>query len=122
MVGSLVVADVMPCPLGRMLGCDIYSFDFKINHIARHIQLPEAPALGAAARALPLGQQVPPLLVLNIQLPTYPVRCPDAVSLQARQSRLQVAFSRYMHFRWSVLRAPASSVYTCGSVSLWCSA
>ena len=60
--------------LCRLLGCDIYSFDFKIAHIARHIQLPEPPALGAQARLLPPSEQVPPLLVLNIQLPMYPVR------------------------------------------------
>ena len=64
------------CPCCRLLGCDIYSFDFKINHISRHIQLPEPPALGPEARALPPGQQLPPLLVLNIQLPTYSVRPP----------------------------------------------
>lgn len=75
----MVAADITNAGLHtcRMLGCDIYSFDFKINHISRHIQLPEVPSLGPAARALPQGQQVPPLLVLNIQLPTYPVRAPS---------------------------------------------
>jgi hypothetical protein len=71
------------CPVRRLLGCDIYSFDFKINHISRHIQLPEPPALGPGARALPPGQQLPPLLVLNIQLPTYSVCCPRTLSLHA---------------------------------------
>ena len=58
----------------RLLGCDVYSFEFKINHIARHIRLPDAPALGPAARGLPAEQRPPPLLVINIQLPMYPVR------------------------------------------------
>ena len=58
----------------RLLGCDVYSFEFKINHIARHIRLPNGPALGPAALALPPEQRVPPLLVINIQLPMYPVR------------------------------------------------
>ena len=64
----------------RLLGCDVYSFDFKINHIARHIQLPAPPHLGPGAKSLPDAEQIPPLLVLNIQLPMYPVR-PPAPSL-----------------------------------------
>ena len=64
------------CVLCRLLGCDIYSFDFKINHISRHIQLPAPPILGAAAYGLPPSEQIPPLLVINIQLPMYPVRQP----------------------------------------------
>ncbi|BDA44255.1 probable protein ENHANCED DISEASE RESISTANCE 2 at C-terminar half [Coccomyxa sp. Obi] len=56
----------------RLLGCDIYSFDFKINHISRHIQLPAPPILGAAAYSLPASEQIPPLLIVNIQLPMYP--------------------------------------------------
>jgi hypothetical protein len=55
------------------MGCDIYSFDFKINHISRHIQLPQPPILGPAARLLPPSEQLPPLLIFNIQLPMYPV-------------------------------------------------
>jgi hypothetical protein len=63
----------------RLLGCDIYSFDFKINHIARHIQLPDPPLLGPEARLLPPSQQIPPLLVLNIQLPMYLVSAQSSV-------------------------------------------
>ena len=59
-----------PC---RLLGCDVYSFDFKIAHIARHIQLPAPPLLGPGAKCLSDAEQIPPLLVLNIQLPMYPV-------------------------------------------------
>ena len=59
--------------LRRLLGCDVYSFDFKINHIARHIQLPNPPHLGPGAKSLSDAEQIPPLLVLNIQLPMYPV-------------------------------------------------
>ena len=66
--------------LCRLLGCDVYSFDFKLNHIARHIQLPSPPHLGPGAKSLPDAEQIPPLLVLNIQLPMYPVR-PVSISL-----------------------------------------
>ena len=52
----------------------MYSFDFKINHIARHIQLPAPQHLGPGAKSLSDAEQIPPLLVLNIQLPMYPVR------------------------------------------------
>lgn len=62
------------CVSRRLLGCDVYSFKFKINHIARHIRLPDAPVLGPVAQGLPPEQRPPPLLVINIQLPMYPVR------------------------------------------------
>lgn len=56
----------------ELLGADIYSFEFKLNHIAQHVELPTPPVLGAAAQALPPGQKIPPLLIINLQLPTYP--------------------------------------------------
>ncbi|KAL4421206.1 hypothetical protein ABPG77_010081 [Micractinium sp. CCAP 211/92] len=59
-----------PC-IYRLLGVDIYSFDFKLFHIAQHIQLPEPPQLGPEALALPRDQQLPPLLIINLQLPSY---------------------------------------------------
>lgn len=37
------------------------------------LQLPPAPVLGPAAQALPHDQQLPPLLIINLQLPWYPV-------------------------------------------------
>ena len=60
----------------RLLGCDVYSFEFNINHIARHIRLPDPPVLGPAALARPLERRLPPLLVVNVQLPMYPVGPP----------------------------------------------
>ena len=57
----------------RLLNVDVYSFDFKIHHITRHIQLPEEPVVSAAAKELPPDEQLPPLLIINVQLPTYPV-------------------------------------------------
>ena len=60
----------------RLLGCDVYSFEFKINHIARHIRLPDPPVLGPAALARPPERRLPPLLVVNVQLPMYPVGPP----------------------------------------------
>lgn len=49
----------------RLLGVDMYSFDFKLFHIAQHIQLPEIPQIS-------VHSGLPPLLVINLQLPTYP--------------------------------------------------
>ena len=49
----------------------MYSFGFKLNHICQHVQLPACPTLGPAARALPPGLRLPPLLIFNIQLPHY---------------------------------------------------
>ena len=57
----------------RLLNVDVYSFDFKIHHIARHIQLPDEPVVSAAAKELPPDEQLPPLLIINVQLPTYAV-------------------------------------------------
>lgn len=60
----------------RLLGADIYSFDFKISHIAQHVQLPKPPRLGPGAAELPPGERLPPILVINLQLPMYSVRGP----------------------------------------------
>lgn len=57
----------------RLVGVDAYSFEQKIHHIAQHIQLPEAPKVGPDLAAAPKDNQIPPLLILNIQLPTYKV-------------------------------------------------
>lgn len=59
----------MPC---RLLAVDIYSFDFKLSHIAQHVQLPLPPSLGDLS-GVPAKERLPPLLVVNIQLPDYPV-------------------------------------------------
>ena len=55
------------------MNVDVYSFDFKLDHIAKHLQLPAAPRLGPAAMELPPEERLPPVLVVNLQLPTYPV-------------------------------------------------
>jgi len=52
---------------------DIYTFDFKLNHIAKHLKLPAAPRLGPAALDMPQEERLPPVLVVNVQLPAYPV-------------------------------------------------
>ena len=45
----------------------------KLFHVAQHIELPKLPQLGPGAAALPPDQQLPPLLIINLQLPTYGV-------------------------------------------------
>lgn len=56
----------------RLVNVDIYTFDFKLNHIAKHLQLPATPKLGPAALDMPPGERLPPVLVVNVQLPAYP--------------------------------------------------
>lgn len=51
----------------RIIGVDMYSFDRKMNHIARYIDLPRVPELGPGAEST----KIPPLLIINIQLPRY---------------------------------------------------
>lgn len=58
-----------PC---RLLDVDAYSFDFKLMHIAKHVQLPAPPTLPSQAH-LPREDRLPPLIVVNMQMPDYPV-------------------------------------------------
>ena len=57
----------------RLVNVDIYSFDFKLNHIAKHLSLPAAPRLGPGALDMPPEERLPPVLIFNVQLPNYPV-------------------------------------------------
>ena len=60
----------------RLVGVDCYSFEQKLFHIAEHIQLPDPPKLGPKHAALSAEEQLPALLVMNIQLPMYKVPNP----------------------------------------------
>jgi len=51
----------------QLIGVDMYSFDFKLFHIAQHIELPQAPVPVEVSKKAGL----PPLLIVNLQLPTY---------------------------------------------------
>lgn len=55
----------------RLLGADLFAFERKIHHIAHHVDLPPVPRLGDACATLPLEERLPPLLIINIQLPSY---------------------------------------------------
>jgi hypothetical protein len=55
----------------KLVGVDMYSFDRKLYHVAQHVELPAPPKLGPEALALPLNQRLPPLMIINLQLPTY---------------------------------------------------
>ena len=55
-----------------LLGVDMYSFDTKLDHISQYIDLPTPPTLGPEALALPENERLPPLLIFNLQCPTYP--------------------------------------------------
>lgn len=63
--------DLSDAAIYKLLAVDLYSFDFKLSHIAQHVQLPPPPSLGDLS-GVPAKERLPPLLVVNIQLPDYP--------------------------------------------------
>ena len=56
------------CSLYTIVECDNFSFDTKVDHIAEHVELPEPSkeALEASKRL-----QLPPLLIVHLQMPMY---------------------------------------------------
>lgn len=57
--------------LYRLLAADLFSFECKVNHVAHHIDLPAPPVLGPGCEALAPEERLPPLLIVNLQLPSY---------------------------------------------------
>ena len=54
----------------RLARSDMFTFDFKQNHVADLVNLPDAPPL---MHRISKELFFPPLLIINLQLPTYAV-------------------------------------------------
>ena len=56
------------CSLYRLVKCETVTFDGRVDHIAQHLEVPTA-----SAAAVEAGKQVrlPPLLVIQLQMPMY---------------------------------------------------
>ena len=69
----------------------MYAFDFKLAHIAQHVLLPAVPVVPDQSH-LPTEEQIPPLLVVNIQLPGYPV-CTQRATVDLHTQHASVVFA-----------------------------
>jgi hypothetical protein len=58
----------------RLLAIDLYNTDAKVLHVAKHVQLPPSGPPVMVRSGVPGAPDValPPLLVFNLQLPSYP--------------------------------------------------
>ena len=70
---GVCASQILGLRMRRFIAADLYAFDFKLAHIAQHVLLPPAPNVPDQSH-LPPEEQLPPLLIINIQLPGYPVR------------------------------------------------
>lgn len=57
------------CCMYTIVGCDSFSFEAKVDHMAKQVQLPEP---SEAALEMSKKLNLPPLLVINLQMPMYP--------------------------------------------------
>jgi hypothetical protein len=55
----------------RLLGVDMFTFDRKAYHIAQHVELPKVGLENSASGYLLGSHGIPPLLIINLQLPMY---------------------------------------------------
>ena len=60
----------------ELLAVDLFSFERKEHHIARRIQVPLDPYKRTEAELAAMHEAgIPALLIINLQLPNYQVRC-----------------------------------------------
>lgn len=94
---------------------DTYSFEFRLSHIAHHVQLPSPPAVPSQAH-LPREERLPPLIVINMQMPDYPVRCAGVPLPPQPVCRLSSSVG-FFHARLTLLLQTGCDTATCSMIT-----